>query len=178
MRDAGRLLIVVVRDHDEGDVGIGTIVLDDGCGTQAPFVVETVEGFVEDEEVGRFDESSRQEAEALFAAAHVQEHPVGQMLNAENAHPGEAGLPLLGPWTYIQPYTIVQPTGYDIYGRQVALVGSVHLRADISDMAFDVPNALARSTSPSEQFYVAGISLGIVGTDEAQERGLARAVGP
>ena len=69
--DAAGELFGVVRDDDEGDVGLGAVVLDDLGGHQSVRVIEPVERFVEDEEVGGFDESAGEEAEALLAAGHA-----------------------------------------------------------------------------------------------------------
>lgn len=69
--DAAGELFGVVRDDDEGDVGLSAVVLDDLRGHQAVGVVESVEGLVEDEEIGGFDEGAGEEAEALLAAGHA-----------------------------------------------------------------------------------------------------------
>ena len=168
MRDAGRQFVGIVRDYDECHHRVRTIVFDDAGGEQSIGFVEPVEGFVEDEQIRRFDEGTCQEAETLFAAADAEERAVGQVLDAEASHPHEARLALFRARTHIEPHAVVEPAGNDIYGGQVAHVASVHLRADVADVAFDVPDALACASAAPEEFDVAGVGLRIVGTNEAE----------
>lgn len=107
MGDTAGELFGVVRDDDEGDVGLGAVVLDDLGGHQSVRVIEPVERFVEDEEVGGFDESAGEEAEALLAAGHTEEGAVCEVVDAEASHPGETGLALLGTRTNVEPYAVV-----------------------------------------------------------------------
>ena len=107
MGDAAGELFGVVRDDDEGDVGLGAVVLDDLCSHQAVRVIESVEGLVEDEEVGGFDEGAGEEAEALLTAGHSKEGAVCEVVDVEASHPGEAGLALLGTRTNVEPNAVV-----------------------------------------------------------------------
>ena len=72
---------------------------------------------------------------------------------------------------HVKPYGVVQSAGYDVYGREVFQVCTVHFRTDVTDMPFDVPNALSRTSFPSEQFDVAGVALRIVGTYQTEKGG-------
>lgn len=70
----------------------------------------------------------------------------------------------------------MQTAGHDVDGREVTQVGTMHLRAHIADMAFDVPDALSGSTATAKHLDITGVGLRIVGTDQAEEGRLARAV--
>ena len=177
MGDATRKLIGIVGHDDESDGRVGTVVFYDACGHDAVGFVETMEGFVEDEQVRGFYEGSSQETKTLLATADAEKGAVRQMLDAEASHPRKTGLALLGAGSDVEPYTVVEPTGNNIYGRKVAHVGTIHFGADITDVLLDVPDALTRAAAASEQFDIAGIGLGIVGAYEAEECALAGTIG-
>ena len=157
MGDAAGELFGVVRDDDEGDVGLSAVVLDDLRGHQAVGVVESVEGLVEDEEVGGFDEGAGEEAEALRAAGHTEEGAVCEGVDAETSHPGETGLALLGPRTNVES----------------SHISAMHLWTDVADMALDVPDAFSRAAFSTKEFNITGVGLWVVGADEAEEGGFA-----
>ena len=52
----------------------------------------------------------------------------------------------------------------------------MHLGAYVTYMAFYLPDALPRASLVSEQLHVAGVSLWIVGANQAQEGTLARTI--
>ena len=166
-----------MRDDDEGDVGLSAVVLDDLRGHQAVGVVESVEGLVEDEEVGGFDEGAGEEAEALFAAGHAKEGAVCEVVDAEASHPGETGLALLGTRTNVESNAVVQSAGDDVNSWQIAHISAMHLWTDVADVALDVPDAFSRAAFASKEFNITGVGLWVVGTDEAEECGFAGAVG-
>ena len=64
----------------------------------------------------------------------------------------------------------------DIDSRNILHIRAVHLGRHITDAALDVPDALARAATPSEQRNVLRIGLRIVGAQQAQQRRLAVAV--
>lgn len=175
--DAAGELFGVVRDDDEGDVGLSAVVLDDLRGHQAVGVVESVEGLVEDEEIGGFDEGAGEEAEALLAAGHTEEGAFCEVVDAEASHPGETGLALLGTRTNVESYAVVQSAGDDVNSWQIAHISAMHLWTDVADMALDVPDAFSRAAFSSKEFNITGVGLWVVGTDEAEECGFAGAVG-
>ena len=65
--DAGGEFLLVVGHHDDGFVASATECLDDIFDKTAVAVVETMERFVEDEQLGILDECPRHENQALFA---------------------------------------------------------------------------------------------------------------
>ena len=95
------------------------------------------------------------------------------MIDAEDAHPEEAILDLLGTWTLVKTYRIVEPTGHDADGGAVLLVGSMELGTDETDVLLDFPNGFARAASATEERDVASVCCGMVGTYEAEQRGFA-----
>ena len=175
--DAAGELFGVVRDDDECDVGLCAVVLDDLGGHQSVRVIEPVERFVEDEEVGGFDEGAGEEAETLLAAGHTKEGAVCEVVDVEASHPGEAGLALLGTRTNVEPNAVVQSAGNDVNSWQITHVGAVHFWTDVADVALDVPDAFSRAALSSKELNITGVSLWVVGTNEAEERRFARAVG-
>ena len=66
-----------------------------------------MERFIEDEEVGGFDESTGEEAETLFTAADAEEGAVFQMLDAEAAHPQQTGLALFRTRTDVEAHAVM-----------------------------------------------------------------------
>ena len=68
MRDAVGKLFLVVRDHDERLVRPLAEQLDNLTDKAAVTVIETVKGFIKDEEFRVFHKGTSQEAEPLFAA--------------------------------------------------------------------------------------------------------------
>ena len=173
MGDAAGELFGVVRDDDEGDVGLRTVVLDDLRGHQAVGVIESVEGLVEDEKVGGLDEGAGEEAEALLAAGHAKEGAVCEVVDAEASHPGETGLALLGTRTNVESNAVVQSAGDDVNSWQIAHISAMHLWTDVADVALDVPDAFSCAALSSKEFYITGVGLWVVCADKAEKRGFA-----
>lgn len=73
MGDGRRQIVAIVRDHEERLTGLTAIVLDDGLHMSAVGVVETVKGFVENEQNGVFDEGTSKEHKALLAIGERRE---------------------------------------------------------------------------------------------------------
>lgn len=90
MVDTFRQFLLIVGDHDESLVGALAEGLYDVLDEAAVVEVETVEGLIEDEEVGVFDEGTGEEYEALLAAGELEEGAVGEVTDAEDVHPEEA----------------------------------------------------------------------------------------
>ena len=98
------------------------------------------------------------------------------MIDAEHAHPSVAYLLLLWPWLGVESHRIMQSAGHYIECPHVPHVCSVHLGTYISDVALDLPNTFSRPSPMTEEGYGAGVTLGIVGTDQTEQCALARTV--
>ena len=165
--DAVGKFLLIVRNHDKRLVRPLAEALDDLADKLPVLVVEAVKRFVEDEQLRVFHKGSSQETEALLTTAELQERPVCHFFYAEDTHPIKAHLLLLWLRTNIKPYRVTQPARYHIDSRNVFKVSSMHLRADITDVFLDLPDAFTGATSVSEEFDIAGVGLGIVGTNQA-----------
>ena len=176
MGDAVGKLFLIVRDHDERLVRTLAELTDNLTDKTAIAVVEPMQGFVEDEEFGVFDESPGQEAEALLTAAEAKERCVGHLFDAEDMHPSQAGSSPLWTRTDIESDGVTQSAGYHVDGWNVFKVCSMHFGADVTDVSLYLPDALARATTPPEELDVAGVGLRIVGTDQAEQSAFAGAV--
>ena len=119
------------------------VAIDDGLYQIAMTEVEAMKGFVENEEIGRFDEGSRQQYQALFATRHLEELTISQMLDAKGFHPFQATLFLHLRRTGVETNGIFQSTGHNLDGRDVLLVASMHLGRYVADMFLDITDALA-----------------------------------
>ena len=176
MRDVGGEFLFVVGDHDEGLVGTAAEGVDDVAHEMSAIGVEAMQGFVEDEQRRILDEGTSQEAQTLFATRKGEEHAVAQVLDAEDAHPEETGRNLVGARTLVETYRIVQTACHNVDGGTVFLVGSVELGTDETDVLLDLPDGFARAATTTEERDVAGIGGRMVGTDETEQGGLARAI--
>lgn len=163
-------------DHDESLVGSLAEMGYDVAHKVASVGIETMEGLVEDEQGGIFDKGARQEAESLLTAGEGEEHAVAQVFDAENAHPEETGVDLLGSWALVEADGIVKAGGDDVDGGAVLLVGTVELGADETDVLLDLPDGLTGATSTAEEGDVAGIGRWMIGTDEAEQGALAGSI--
>ena len=112
----------------------------------------------------------------LLSAGEREEWALGRCVDAEDVHPPKT-LGLLGlAGSGVEAHRVFQSAGDYLDGWDVVLIGAVHFGGYIADVALDLPDTLARASLASEQAYVAGVGLGIVGTDEREQRGLATAV--
>lgn len=171
MGDAGGQFLFVVGDHDERLVGALAESFDDVLHQLTVFVVEAVQGLVEDEQLWVFDEGTGNEHEALLAAGQLQKRAVGQLFDAEDAHPRAALFQLVGCGTDVKPYGVLESAGDDADGGDVTMIGTGELWRHIADVTLDVPDAdAALAPLVSEELYVAGIALWVVGTNERQQR--------
>ena len=107
VRDAVGKFFLIMRDKDECLVRTKAELLDNLTDKASVAVVETVKGFVEDEQFGVFDEGTGQKAEPLLAAAQLQERAVGKFFYAEDTHPVETCLPLFWTRSDIKSHRIV-----------------------------------------------------------------------
>ena len=146
--------------------------LDDAAHEGAAARVQPVQRLVQDQQRGVLDEGAGQEAQALLAAGEGEERTLVEGADAKRVHPPAARLQLLRLRTAVEPDAVVQAAGHDVQRGEVLQVGAVHLGADVADVPLDVPDALARAPLPPEEGDVAGVGLGIVGTDQAEERRL------
>ena len=136
-----------------------------------------MQGLVENQQVGVFDEGACHEHHALLAAGEVEEGAVGQLVDAEEAHPPEALLALVGGGAHVEAYGVLESAGYDMQGGQVTVVAAMHLGRDVAYASLDVPDAHAcLALTVAEESDVAGVALWVVGTDEREQRGLAGSV--
>lgn len=87
--------LLVVGDHDEGLVAALAEGVDDFLYHFAVEGVESVQGLVEDEQLGVLDEGAGQEYQALLAAGELQEGAVGKVFDAKEAHPHTADVVVL-----------------------------------------------------------------------------------
>lgn len=89
MVDAFGEFLLIVGHHDEGLVRTLAEGLYDVLDEAAVGEVKTVEGFIEDEEVGVLDEGTGEEYEALLTTRQFQEGAVGEVTDTEDVHPEE-----------------------------------------------------------------------------------------
>ena len=83
--------------------------------------------FVENQQLGVLYESPCHENDALLAARQMQERTLGQVVDAKETHPPQTLLTLFTRRTDVEPDGVFQSAGYDVKGRQVAVVAAVHL---------------------------------------------------
>ena len=152
--------------HDDGLVETAAECLDDIFDKATVAVVETMERFVEDKQLGILDEGPRHKHQSLLATRQSEERGVLLALKTEDFHPQTADVILALVGLGIQADGVLQSACHNPYGGNVAVIGTVHLGRHISDVLLDVPDALARAAGIAEERYVAGIALGIVGTHE------------
>ena len=159
-----------MSDHDERFVVPTAEGFDNLLDASAVIGVQPVQGLVQNQQLRVLDKGACQECQALLAARQLQERLVFEGRNSKNIHPPLAHGHLAGLRPLVQADAVVQATGHNLYGGQVLQVGPVHLGADVAYVFLDFPNALACAPFPSEEADVAGIGLGIVGTNQAGRR--------
>ena len=77
MVDAGGEFFLIVGDEDKGNGWILTVFIYQALYHAAIVEVETMEGFVENQQVGLFHESTGEKYQALLATRHLQELTIG-----------------------------------------------------------------------------------------------------
>ena len=174
--DARRKLLLVMAHHNQCLSFLSGIGIDDATHLLPVRSIESVKRFVQNQEVGFLDEGPCQKHQTLLPARKLEETTFLQGSDTEYIHPMPAHLLVLGLGAYIQTHRVVQSACHDVDGGQVLQVSPMHLRADVSDVFLDFPNALSRAALASEEGDVASITLRIVRTYQAQQGGLSRAV--
>lgn len=144
--DAGGQFLLIMCDHHHGLVLAAAESLYDSPYQQPSWLIEPMQGLVQNEQFGVFHEGTCQQAKPLFAAAKLEKRLVGQILDTEHAHPATAHFHLFGTGTSIKPHRIMQSAGHDIYGRHVAHIAPVHLGTHISYVVLNLPDAFARTS--------------------------------
>ena len=170
MVNAGRELALKVADHHQRLVGTDTEGIDDALHLATVERIQSVQRLIEYQQLGVFHKCPGQQYQALFAITNPQEQTVGQVRYAKGFHPLQTNFPLFGFGLDIQSDGVVQATGHNINGGQVLRIGTMHLRTYITYVLLDVPDAFARASFLTKQTHIAGIALGVVGTDDAQQR--------
>ena len=162
--EAFRQFLFIVGHHDERLTWQLTVGLDDILDQLSVLTVEPMKGFIENQQLGRFDEGTSQQHQALFATGELQERALLHSVDAEDMHPPATlfALSLIG--TGIESHGIFQSAGHHLNGWDIMLVGTVHLGRHITDAALDVPDGLATASLFAEEADVAGVGLRIVGT--------------
>ena len=176
MCDARGQFLGIVCHHDECLLGALTPCIDNLAYHLTTLGVEPVQGLIEDEQFGIFDKGTGQKHQSLLARREFHEGALCQLLDAKHAHPLLANADMLGPWAHIESDAIVQTRGHNLYRGQVLEVGAVHLGRHIAYAAFDIPDALSRSTASTKEADVAGIRLGIISTDESEQGRFSTAI--
>ena len=143
MVDASRESFLVVGDEDEGFVGALGKGLNDLFYELAVGGVETMKGFVENQQLGVFHEGAGKEHKALLTAGKLQEGALLGAFNTEYPHPETAFLIVFLRGVDVQTYGVFQAAGHNLDGWDVTVVGAMHFGRDIADMFFDVPDALS-----------------------------------
>ena len=129
---------------DQRAIGIVIhITIDDGLHQIAMAEIQTMKGFVENQQIGRFDKGSRQQYQTLFATRHLKELTISQMLDVKDIHPFETTLFLHLRRTGVEANGIFQSAGHNLYRRDVLFVTPMHLGRYVADMFLDIPDALS-----------------------------------
>ena len=63
----------------------------------------------------------------------------------------------------------MQPACYNINGRQVLQIGTVHFRTYVSDVFLYLPDTFSAASFAPEQGYITGITLRIVCADQTEQ---------
>lgn len=166
MVDALWQFFLIVRHVDECHRGVFAILVDEVFHHATIDIVEAVQRFVEYQQVGLFYKSPRQKYKSLLTARHLQKLPLLQMADAKGVEPFAALYPLCFCGTRVESHGVFQSAGHNLDGGDVLAVAAVHLWRNVADVAFDVPDALARTALMSEERDVAGVALWIVGTNQ------------
>ncbi len=169
-------VVSVMGDHEKGLALLLAVVCDDLFREVAVLLVESVEWFIEDEQFGLLDEGPCQKHKPLLPVGEVSERSLGEGIYAEDAHPVEALPTLRVGECPVESDGVGEPAGNHLYGRNISLIGAVHLGTYIAYSLLDVPDALPCSTTMAEEGDVAGVCLRIVGADERQQRTFSRTV--
>ena len=143
MVDAGGEFFLIVGDKDEGLVVTFGKSLNDLLYELAVGGVETMKGFVENQQLGVFHEGAGKEHQALLTAGKLQEGALLGAFNTEYPHPETAFLIVFFGGVDVQAYGVFQTAGHNLDGWDVTVVGAMHLGRDIADVFFDVPDALS-----------------------------------
>ena len=114
--------------HHHGFVATLTERLDDVLGQSAVPEIQAVQGLVQNQQLGVFHKGPCQQHQSLLTTRQLQKLSLSQMSDAKDVKPPTAFLVVLFVGDSIQSDGVHQTTGYDADGRQVALVGPMHLR--------------------------------------------------
>ena len=164
-----RKIFFVVRDKEQGLARQGTEGLDNVLGPVAVMGVKTVEGLVEDEQVGILDESPCQQHPSLLSTREQGIFALGESVDVEELHPTVYFQVVFIGEMAEQAHRIVQSTGHNVSHGHGAAIGAIHFGAHVANVFLDVPNALAGAASATEERDVTSIGLRIVGTDQAEQ---------
>lgn len=166
--DAPWQFFLIVCHVDECYSGVFAVLVNEVFYHVAVDVVEAVQRFVEDQQVGLFHKSPRQKYKSLLTARHLQKLPLFQRADAKGVEPFAALYPICFCGTRVESHSVFQSTGHNFDGGDVLAVAAVHLRRHIADVALDVPDAFARTALMSEERDIAGIALWIVCTNQRE----------
>ena len=87
MVDAGRKLRIVMGDVEQSLVRTADERLDDVKDPAAMGRIESVHGFIQDQQFRILDEGAGEQAEALLTAGESQIRPLRQSFDTEDSHP-------------------------------------------------------------------------------------------
>ena len=169
MVNARRQFVFKMRYHHQRLILTGTKSIDDTFYLLTVEGIQPMQGFVKDQQFRVFHKGPCQQHHTLFAITHLQERSVCQMSHTKCIHPLLAHLTLPGLGFDIQANRVMQSTRHNVNSWQVLQVSTMHLRTHVTNVFLNVPNALARTSFIAKQTHIAGITLRIVGTDNAQQ---------
>lgn len=174
--NAGRKFGRIMGHHYESLAGIGTVSVNDGADSPAIGVVQAMHRLVKQKQWRILYEGSGYQAHALFSTGQRKEIPLCKRCYAEAFHPFQTFHPPAFIRSAAESDGVEEAACNDVQCRNVPVIGTVHLRGDVADIPFYVPDAFPGSAPAPEKLYITGITLRVVGADEAQQRAFAGAV--
>ena len=178
MGEAVEVILGLVGDVEKlGESGCNDAV--DDAKDESPInAVESLAGFVEDEEWWLFDESAGDEEEALLPEAQRAERLGGERGHADDFEPLAGNLELGRVGFLVKADTVKESRNDNREGIGADAILLVEGGGNDAEVVFDVPDRFALAPAHSHYRNVVGITLGVVTADEVDECGFSAAVGP
>jgi len=178
MVKAVEVILGFVGDVEElGESGRNDAV-DDAKDESSINGVESLAGFVEDEEWRSFDESAGDKEEALLPEAQRAERLGGERGHADDFEPLAGNLELGRVGFSVEADTVEESRNDDREGIGADAILLVEGRGNDAEVVFNVPDRFALAPAHTHYRDLVGITLGVVTADEVDEGGFSAAVGP
>ena len=174
--NALRHIFWLVGDEDESPVGLCGVLVDELLGAGFVGGVETVERLVKYQKVRVFNHRAGEKHKTLLAVGGLQERTVGKMTDAKCIHYFLRLLVLRVAALAEKSLSIKQSRSDNFFAGLILTEIQVHLRRNVTDAFFDVPDALARASFAVKKCNVHIVTTWIVSCYKAKESRFAATV--